>query len=153
MIIQPFPPTNRLNCITNLFFSMKTIHHKSLKFCFISNSNQSYLADYINLSRYDFSLDFSFKNINLSELKSYEPNIIVIDEYFKDENYASVIDSIKLNFKHVKIYFLSPEYANYSDIIESVNNKNHYYSNFSVDILDHINSISKNDRSNYLEAS
>ncbi len=124
-----------------------------LNICFISNSNHSYLTDYIQLSKNDFSKDFSFKNINLLELKGFNPDIIIIDEYFKDKAYSSIINSIKLNFKHTTIYFLSPEYVNYNRIIQSVNQKNHFYSNFSVDVLKQINTKTNNGRSNYLEAS
>lgn len=124
------------------------------KFCFISNSEQSYLTDYINLSRYDLNIDFSFKNLNLLELKIYDPSIIVIDQYFNEEDYKSIINSIKINFKKSKIYFLSPEYADYNGIIQSLNNPNHFYSNFSIDILNHINLIIGNDNNlDYLEAS
>ncbi len=131
------------------------MNHKDthgLKFCFISNSNNSYLVDYIQLSRNDFSKDFSFEKLNLSDLKSLNPDIIIIDEYFKNKAYTSIINSIKLNFKHTTIYFLSPEYTNYNRIIQSVNNRNHFYSNFSVDILNQINS-STGSSNNYLEAS
>ncbi len=132
---------------------MNQTNSPAQKFCFISTSEQSYLADYINLARNDSVLDLSFKNINLSELKSYEPNIIILDEYFKDEDYSNIIDSIKKNFRYVKIYFLSPEYANYNGIIQYINHKNHYYSNFSIEIINHINSISGNNQNDYLEAS
>jgi hypothetical protein len=132
---------------------MKKIIPNPRKFCFISNTEQSYLTDYINLSRYDLNIDFSFKNLNLLELKIYEPNIIVIDQYFNAEDFSSIINSIKLNFKQAKIYFLSPEYSNYNGVIQSLNNKNHFYSNFSVDILNHINSSTKNNNNGYLEAS
>ncbi|PCJ28359.1 MAG: hypothetical protein COA97_01650 [Flavobacteriales bacterium] len=110
------------------------------------------MVDYINLSRSDVNLDFSFDNLNLLELKIFDPNIIVIDQYFNESDYNSIINSIKLNFKHAKIYFLSPKYANYNGVIQSLNHKNHYYSNFSVDILNHINS-SSNSNNRYLEAS
>ena len=121
-----------------------------LKFCFISNSNHSYLTDYIQLSQNDFSKDFSFENLNLSDLRDFNPNIIVIDEYFKSKDYSSIIESIKLNFKHTIIYFLSPEYANYKSIIQSVNHKKHFYSNFSIDVLTQIN---ESFGRSYLEAS
>ncbi|MBL4667684.1 MAG: hypothetical protein JKY30_00260 [Flavobacteriales bacterium] len=133
---------------------MNRLTNNSRKFCFISNSDQSYLIDYINLSRSDMNIDFSFENLNLTELKNYAPNIIVIDQYFIDTNFDSIINSIKLNFKQAKIYFLSPEYADYNGIIQSLNNPNHYYSNFSLDILNHINSITRESSNNdYLEAS
>jgi hypothetical protein len=131
---------------------MNRINNDSRKFCFISNSEQSYLADYINLSANDLVIDFSFNNINLSELKGYEPNMIIIDEYFKDEDYKTIIDSIKMNFKHVKIYFLSPEYSDYNGIIQSINNQNHYFSNFSIEIISHINDLTGNSSNDYLEA-
>ena len=130
---------------------MKRLNSTFRKFCFISNANQSYLSDYINLSRNDLTQDFSFKELNLSILKAYSPNIIIIDQYFTDDDYSSVINSIKLNFKDVKIYFLSPEYANYNDVIHSLDNKNHFYSSFSVEILNHINSNTINE--GYSEAS
>ena len=132
---------------------MKKLTDSSRKFCFISDSEQSYLIDYINLSRDDLNIDFSFKNINLLELKIYDPNIIVIDQYFNEDDFSTIINSIKLNFKQAKIYFLSPEYTNYNGVIQSLNNKNHFYSNFSVDILNHINSYPDSNRNNYLEAS
>ena len=133
---------------------MKRLTDTTRKFCFISKSEQSYLTDYINLSRNDLNKDFSFENINLLGLKIYDPDIIVIDQYFSEESNASLISSIKLNFKKAKIYFLSPEYANYNGVIQSLNNKNHFYSNFSVDILNHINALLGGDSSNdYLEAS
>jgi hypothetical protein len=124
----------------------------SRKFCFISHSEQSYLTNYIHLSRNDINKDFSFQNLNLLELKIYDPNIIVIDQYFSTEDFSSIMNSIKLNFKRAKIYFLSPEYSDYNGVIQSVNNKNHFYSNFSVDILNHINSLTDNNNG-YLEAS
>lgn len=124
-----------------------------LKFCFISNSNHSYLTDYIQLSSNDFSKDFSFENLNLSALKKLAPDVIIIDEYFKAKDYKSIIDSIKMNFKYTTIFFLSPEYSDYNRIIQSVNHKNHFYSNFSVDVLKQINTQNGNGRSNYLEAS
>lgn len=126
---------------------------KSSKFCFISNSNKSYLTDYIKLTKNDCCLEYSFENVNLSELKDYKPDIIIIDEYFKNKAYNSIIESIKFNFNHTTIYFLSPEYSNYNSIIQSVNSKNHFYSNFSDDALNQINSISGNNRNNFLEAS
>ena len=129
---------------------MKTSSAVSRKFCFISNSNQSYLADYLDLSRFDSNLDYSFDNINLNVLKGFDPDIIVIDQYFYEEDCTSVIETLKVNFENANIYFLSPEYANYNGIIQPLENKSHYHSNFSVDILNHINSISKE---NYLEAS
>ncbi len=132
---------------------MKRATNKSRKFCFISNSNQSYLANYINLSPNDFNIDFAFDQLNLTELKSYDPNIIIIDQYFNDNNYSTIIKSIKMNFKNAKIYFLSPEYTNYNGVIQSMDNRNHYYSNFSVDILNHINSFTDNSRNGFLEAS
>ena len=132
---------------------MKNIINTPRKFCFISNAEQSYLIDYINLSRDDINIDFSFKNLNLLELKIYNPSIIVIDQYFNDEDFGAIINSIKLNFKQAKIYFLSPEYVNYNGVIQSLNNKNHFYSNFSIDILNHINSYPGSNRNDYLEAS
>jgi hypothetical protein len=124
-----------------------------LKFCFISNANYSYLTEYIHLSLHDFRKDFSFKNINLSDLRSYQPDIIVIDEYFKDNAYASIINSIKLNFKHTTIFLLSPEYANYNSTIQSANKEKHVYSNFCIDVLKQIDNLSRNNSDNYLEAS
>ena len=132
---------------------MKKLTNTSRKFCFISNSDQSYLIDYINLSRDDLSIDFSFKNLNLLELKIFDPSIIVIDQYFNDEDCSSIINSIKINFKQSKIYILSPKYSNYNGVIQSLNNKHHFYSNFSIDILNHINSNSDNNCNDYLEAS
>jgi hypothetical protein len=133
---------------------MKRLSKATRKFCFISKSEQSYLTDYINLSRNDLIKDFSFENLNLLGLKIYEPDIIVIDQYFTEDYNTSLISSIKLNFKKAKIYFLSPEYANHIGVIQSLNNKNHFYSNFSVDILNHINALLGDNSSNdYLEAS
>ena len=129
---------------------MKSAHNDSRKFCFISNSDQSYLADYVDFSRFDKSLDFSFDNINLTELKDFNPDIIIIDQYFYKKDCSLIKEMIKLNFNSAQIYFFSPEYANYNNVIQSVNNKKHFYSNFSVDIIAHINSISNK---NYLEAS
>jgi hypothetical protein len=124
-----------------------------LKICFISNSQQSYLTDYIHLSKNDYILYFSFENLNLSELKNYNPDIIIVDEYFKNRNYNSIIKSIKLNFKHIKTYLLSPEYSNYNSTIQSLSNKNHFYSNFNIEVLHKINMLTGNNQSNYLEAS
>ncbi len=123
---------------------MKQTNNNPHKFCFISISGQNYLTEYINISPHDLVLDFSFKNINLLELKNYEPNMIIIDEYFKDAKYTAVINAIKRNFKHVKIYFLSPEYANYNGTNLSIDKQNHHYSNLSLDILNHINTLIKN---------
>ena len=114
-----------------------------LKFCFISNANCSYLTEYIHLSLNDFRKDFSFTNLNLYDLRSYQPDIIVIDEYFKDKAHASLINSIKLNFKHTTIFLLSPEYANYNSTIQSANKEKHIYSNFCIDVLKQIDQLSR----------
>jgi hypothetical protein len=129
---------------------MNTSPNSSRKFCFISNSDQSYLSEYIDLSPFDSNLDFSFENINLNELKEYNPNIIIIDQYFYEKDCTSIIETLKTNFKDANIYVLSPEYTNYNGVIQSENNKKHYHSSFSVDILNHINAIPEE---SYLEAS
>lgn len=148
---QPNGVLNRLIHVPYQSFRiMIDSSNTSRKFCFISHTNQSYLAEYLDLDQFDTNIDFSFDNINLNELKNYDPNIIIIDQYFCEQDYSTIIESIKNNFKRASIYFLSPEYANYNGVIQSVNNKSHFYSNFSVDILNHINAIS---RRNYLKAS
>lgn len=133
---------------------MKRLNKTTQRICFIANSDQSYLVEYLNLSRDDVNKNFTFNKLNLSELRNFDPDIIVIDQYFTNQDYTSIINSIKINLEHAKIYFLSPEYANYSGVIQSMNNKNHLYSSFSVDILNHINATlwEYNNRNNYLEA-
>ncbi len=132
---------------------MKRSNYTPQRFCFVSNTSHSYLIEYVNLFEGDVIKEFSFKNLNLTELKSYAPSIIVIDQYFVDKDYNSIINSIKINFKRAKIYFLSPEFANLNGDVQSSNNKNHFYSNFNEDILNQINSTRGNDkRSNFLEA-
>ncbi len=111
----------------------------SKKFCFISNSEKSYIAEYLNLSKQDKNKDYSFKNLDLNGLIEYSPNIIVVDLYFADKNYNKIAELIKNTFPKTLIYILSPEYADYNGLIQSLNNPLHYYSNFSMDILSHIN--------------
>lgn len=124
------------------------------RFCIISNANQSYLSGFIKLTNNDLKLTLSFKKINLALLKNYDPSVIIIDEYFNNEDFSGIIKSIKMNFKYSKIYFLSPEYADYNGVIQSLNHKNHYYSNLNVDILNHFKSLrNRNNNNNYLEAS
>lgn len=132
---------------------MNNENTSALKFCFISNAKNSYLTEYIELSLNDFRMDFSFENLNLSDLKSYQPDIIIVDEYFKDRAYTSLISSIKLNFKHTTIYLLSPEYTNYKGSIQFGDQKNHFYSNFNIDVLKQISKLGRNDHNSYLEAS
>lgn len=129
---------------------MKTSPIASRNFCFISCSNQNSLAEYFDLSRFDNNLDFTFDNFNLNELKGFNPDIIVIDQYFCENDCTEIIESLKFNFKAANIYFLSPEYAQYNGIVQPLENESHYYSNFSVDILNHVNAISEE---SYLEAS
>jgi hypothetical protein len=81
------------------------------------------------------------------------PDIIIIDEYFKNKSYDEISNAIQLNFKSPTIYFLSPEYANYNRIIQSVNKKNHFYCNFSMDVLKQVNEKLENRGSSYLEPS
>ncbi len=133
---------------------MKTANNNALKFCFIGNSDQNYLADYIHLTRYDQCENLTFGKLKLIEIKCFDPHYIIIDQYFSNGDYSSLIESIKLNFKNVKIYFLSPQYSKLEGVIQSEYCKNHYFSGFSSAILDHINlSIGKrNDQNNYLEA-
>lgn len=129
---------------------MNLSSESSRKFCFISCSNQNSLAEYFDLSRFDNNLDFSFENFNLTELKAFNPNIIVIDQYFCENDCSEIIQHLKINFKTANIYFLSPEYANHKGIVQPLKDKNHYYSNFSIDIRNHINTFSENE---YLAAS
>lgn len=113
----------------------------SRKFCFISCSSQNSLAEYFDLSRFDKNLDFTFENINIEELKLFSPDIIIIDQYFCEKDCSDIIDVIKTNFNYQKIYFLSPEYAQHQGIYQPESNKLHFYSNFSIDILNHINAV------------
>jgi hypothetical protein len=117
---------------------------KPLRFCFISNSGNSGLSKYFNFSNNDTKKEFSFKNLNLLELKGYEPNIIIIDKYFIKKNFNSIINSIILNFKRPKIYFLSPEFQSNNGVKQSLKNKNHFFSNFNEEFIFLINSINKN---------
>ena len=53
-----------------------------LRVSFISHSNHSYLSEYIKLSDADRSEYNTFENLNLLALRNFNPNIIIIDEYF-----------------------------------------------------------------------
>jgi len=79
------------------------------KFCFISYSDQSYLAEYIDLSSFDSNLYFSFENKNLNKLEEYNPNIIIDHQYFHKEDYTAIIETLKSNFKKENIYILLPK--------------------------------------------
>ncbi|MGB0897367.1 MAG: hypothetical protein ACPGRW_08610 [Flavobacteriaceae bacterium] len=122
---------------------MSASSESSRKFCFISCSSQNALAEYFDLTRFDSNLDFTFDNIDLEELKNYNPDIIIIDQYFCEKDCSEILDQLKTKFEHQNIYFLSPEYAQHQGIHQPHSNKKHYYSNFSIDILNHINSISE----------
>lgn len=124
------------------------------KFSFISTSGKSYLAEYLNLSRKETSKDYSFKKLDLNALIEYNPEIVVVDLYFSDNNYSKLAEMIRNAFPKSFIYILSPEYADYNGLMRSLNNPNHYYSNFSGEILNHINMLISGDlNNNYQEAS
>ena len=131
---------------------MKRIHKNSRKFCFIGNSEKSYLTEYIKLNIHDIKREFSFNTFNLSELNRFDPDIIIVDQYFINKNCLNVIESVKVNFKNTNVYFLSPEYVKYDRLIQSLNHKNHYYSNLNIDVLNHINSYGSDNNDNYLKA-
>jgi hypothetical protein len=132
---------------------MKRLNINPIKYCFISRNGQSDLADHINLSRYDVAIDLTFKNLNFTKLKVFSPHIIVVDQYFTKKTHAYIIDSLKMNFKNVNIYLLSPRLISSTGLVQSKNCKNHYSSRFSNAILNHINNFTDRlSNNNYLEA-
>ena len=78
---------------------------------FLSNSGNSYLAEYITTDIYYESFDISFKDFDLKKLKIKKPAAIVVDLYFTEFLCKEFIDSLIENFNDEQIYFLSPEFS------------------------------------------
>lgn len=110
------------------------------KIYFISNSGNSSLSEFINSNLYYESFDVSFKQLKLENLEKENPDIIVIDLYFKDNQHDEVINQVLKQFTHKPIYFLSPKDNNFKKVGQVINNQLHFLSNFSGDIISRINS-------------
>lgn len=109
------------------------------KIYFISNSGNSSLSEFINSNLYYESFDVSFKQLKLENLEKENPDIIVIDLYFKDNKHDEVINQVLNQFKQKPIYFLSPKDNNFKKVAQVINNQLHFLSNFSGDIINRIN--------------
>lgn len=109
------------------------------KIYFISNSGNSSLSEFINSNLYYESFDVSFKQLKLENLEKENPDIIVIDLYFKDNKHDEVINQVLHQFKQKPIYFLSPKDSNFKKVAQVINNQLHFLSNFSGDIISKIN--------------
>lgn len=108
---------------------------------FLSNSGNSYLSEYIETDLYYESYDISFDEFEPEKIKIKKPAAIVVDLYFTDISCEKIIKSLIENFKEEQIYFLSPEFAVHNYIFKNKKQANHFFSSFSVDIIQHISNL------------
>jgi len=118
---------------------MKNKSKSNPKICILSNSGNSSLFAYIHTESSEDTMDISFKEFNTTKLKSYRPDIIVVDQYFSDATPKNIMNILNTEFNDVIIYFLAPKYSEYCSFNRPADDNTHYFSNFSMDVLNHIN--------------
>jgi len=131
---------------------MKRSNIRKRKFCILSKNEISSLSEFISFSINDNVKDLAYSNFSISEIEEFAPNAIIIDDYYTQCNYSLIIDSIINKFPKTNIYVISPEYAEFNDVLNPYNSENHYFSNLNENILELINSTEGNDPSTYLKA-
>jgi len=108
---------------------------------FLSNSGNSYLSEYINTDVYYESYDISFEEFDIKKMKIKKPAAIVVDLYFTEFLCKDLIDSLIENFNDEQIYFLSPEFSVHNRYFQNRQHPNHFFSSFSLDIIQHITNL------------
>lgn len=122
--------------------AMKNENNKSpFTVYFLSNSGNSYLAEYIDTELYYESFDISFEEFDAEKVKIKKLAAIVVDLYFTDISCDKIITTLIESFKDEQIYFLSPEFAVHNHIFKNRKQPNHFFSSFSVDIIQHISNL------------
>jgi len=122
------------------------------KICFLSKIEKSNISEFISFSDIDYIKNISYKSFSITDIEKYSPDIIIIDDYFTENNYSIIIDSVISKFPNTTIFVLSPEYAKYNKIIKSFNTEKHFYSNLNEDVIQLISSTGGKDPSSQLRA-
>lgn len=109
------------------------------KIFFLSDSGNSNLAEFINTNLYFESFDVSFKKLKFENLQVENPDLIVIDLYFSENQAYEIATDLLHNFSNKPIYFLSPINNKIKKLATSLNTNNCFLSNFSGDVVKRIN--------------
>ena len=132
---------------------MNITHFTKRKFCVLCKNETTLLTDFFLFSKNDSIKDISFDKFSITELETYAPDAIIIDNYYTEGNNRMIIDSITTKFKNTPVFVISPEYAEYNCVIKSFDCENHFFSNLNENIIQLINSTIGCDPSSYLTAS
>ena len=132
---------------------MNITHFTKRKFCVLCKNETTLLTDFFLFSKNDSIKDISFDKFSITELETYAPDAIIIDNYYTEGNNRMIIDSITTKFKNTPVFVISPEYAEYNCVIKSFDCENHFFSNLNENIIQLVNSTIGCDPSSYLTAS
>ncbi|PCI98360.1 MAG: hypothetical protein COB15_05990 [Flavobacteriales bacterium] len=132
---------------------MNITHFTKRKFCVLCKNETTLLTDFFLFSKNDSIKDISFDKFSITELETYAPDAIIIDNYYTEGNNRMIIDSITTKFKNTQVFVISPEYAEYNCVIKSFDCENHFFSNLNENIIQLVNSTIGCDPSSYLTAS
>lgn len=104
----------------------------------LNNSTTEYYAQFFNLKQYDNILHLDKRSFNIEKVKNFQPEIILIDDYFNCENNEQIINKIARPFNTTHIYYLAPQCV---DCINNYNDENERFfkDNLNESLIEHFN--------------
>jgi hypothetical protein len=104
----------------------------------LNNSTTEYYAQFFNLKQYDNVLHLDKRAFNIEKYKNFQPDIILIDDYFNCDNNEPIINEITTEFKSTPTYYLAPQCV---DCFNDYDDENTLFfkDNLNESIIEHFN--------------
>ena len=77
----------------------------------LNNSTTEYYTQFFNLKQYDNILHLDKRSFNIEKFKNFQPEIILIDDYFNCDNNEEIINKSTQNWSCSEAAVLSTVYA------------------------------------------
>ncbi|HCQ30060.1 MAG TPA: hypothetical protein DIU39_07225 [Flavobacteriales bacterium] len=104
----------------------------------LNNSTTEYYTQFFNLKQYDNILHLDKRSFNIEKFKNFQPEIILIDDYFNCDNNEEIINKIKKEFQTIPTYYLAPQCV---DCFNDYEDEKVYFfkDNFNESLIEHFN--------------
>ena len=104
----------------------------------LNNSTTEYYAQFFNLKQYDNILHLDKRSFNIEKVKNFQPEIILIDDYFNCDNNQKIIKKVTGTFADTFKYYLAPQCI---DCFNDYNNENErlFKDNLNESLIEHFN--------------
>ena len=104
----------------------------------LNNSTTEYYTQFFNLKQYDNILHLDKRSFNIEKFKNFQPEIILIDDYFNCDNNEEIINKIKKEFQTIPTYYLAPQCV---DRFNDYEDEKVYFfkDNFNESLIEHFN--------------